>query len=491
MNLKKILNLTFKYINPKVKFWVKRLIYNFELKLNPNSGIIYFKLFNTYYQMKNSMKLNPSWEYFLKKTIEVDPDFFFSNRRIIFNVFLNDSNLELMEKYMQIFEDFQSAYLQKHDLESFDFRFASPYLFSSYNVNSYLDTFIKAMELGLKPKRKILVLIPENEKIANPYMLEMWQKYIRVIRNSKTIELLSNLRKYLQYDIDYSCSLNGKGMYIEHAKVIVQREWEKSNKKPLLELTDEDIKAGWDLLAENGIRKNSWFVSLHVRDSGYLLGKSGDKNDPNLYRNADIDSYAEAIKTIVSRGGYVVRVGDPKMKYMSDKIDGVFDYAHSNIRSNKMDIFLFTQCRFFIATNSGPLLVPCIFNVPVVYTNVLPTIQRPWTKNTLYTPKLLKSNKENRILTLKEILDSDIGKFYNTRQYNKRYISIIDNTAHELNALILEMLNYLDGSLEYTDEDNASQERLGNLYLKYSKYGNNGRMGRDFLKKHFSGQLFI
>ncbi|EMN96773.1 glycosyltransferase, TIGR04372 domain protein, partial [Leptospira interrogans serovar Medanensis str. UT053] len=190
-----------------------------------------------------------------------------------------------------------------------DFRFASPYLFSSYNVNSYLDTFIKAMELGLKPKRKILVLIPENEKIANPYMLKMWQKYIGVIRNSKTIELLSNLRKYLQYDIDYSCSLNGKSMYIEHAKVIVQKEWEKSNKKPLLKLTDEDIKAGWDLLAESGIKKNSWFVSLHVRDSGYLLGKPDDKNDSNFYRNADIDSYAEAIKTIVSRGGYVVRVG--------------------------------------------------------------------------------------------------------------------------------------------------------------------------------------
>ncbi|OLY63903.1 glycosyltransferase, TIGR0xxxx family protein [Leptospira santarosai serovar Bananal] len=249
---------------------------------------------------------------------------------------------------------------------------------------------------------------------------------------------------------------------------------------------ERDYKRLQEITREGG----GWFVTLHVRDSGYLLGKYGEKNDPNLYRNADIDSYTDAIKSIVGRGGYVVRVGDPKMKPMSEKIKGVFDYAHSSIRSNKMDIFLFSQCRFFIATTSGPWLIPCIFDVPTVVTNLLPLI-RPWTKDSFFIPKILKLNNENRILTIKEMLSSEIGKFYTTRQYLEKNISIIDNTKEELNALVLEVLDYLDGSLVYSDEDNAEQNKLSNLYLRYSKFGDSGRMGRDFLKKHFSEQLFI
>ncbi len=227
MNVRKILSPVFKYVSPKIKFWIKNFLYKFALKLNPNSGFSYFKLFNIHYQMRNTIKLFPPWDFYLKEAIKVDPDFFFLHRREVFNTFLRDSDLQLMEHYMQIFEDFQSVYLKEHNLDHFEFRFSSPFLFSSYNVNAYLDTFLKAMELGLKPKHQIIILLPENEKIINPYMLELWQKYVKVIRDKKTIEHFSTLRKYFQYDIDFSCSLNGKGMYIEHAKVIVQKEWEK------------------------------------------------------------------------------------------------------------------------------------------------------------------------------------------------------------------------------------------------------------------------
>ncbi len=37
-------------------------------------------------------------------------------------------------------------------------------------------------------------------------------------------------------------------MYIEHAKVIVQKEWEKRNYDPLLRLSSEDKEIGWKLL---------------------------------------------------------------------------------------------------------------------------------------------------------------------------------------------------------------------------------------------------
>lgn len=165
-------------------------------------------------------------------------------------------------------------------------------------------------------------------------------------------------------------------------------------------------------------------------------------------------------------------------------MEGLFDYARSSIRSNRMDIFIFSQCRFFIATNSGPLLVPCVFGVPVIITNLLPVIQRPWTRDTFYLPKLLWLNGENRYATFSEILSSNIGVFYSTRKYLGANIRIVDNTSEEINEITEEMLDHLDGCLEYSKEDNENQSSLNVLYSKYGRYGVKGRMGRKFLEKH-------
>lgn len=474
-----------RYTNPKFRFWIKYFALHIALLIKPRNGWLLYKLSQAHYSMRNSAKFKHGWAYYIDRAIEVDPDFFFEHRRKVFNIFLLDSNLSDMEKYMQKFEDVQSDYIKTHGFDKFDFRFCSAFLFSTYNASAYLDTYIKAMELGLKPKNGLFVLLSKNEKIVNPYMLEVWQKYITVIRDEVTIELFSKMRKYLEYDIDYTCSLNGISMYIEHAKAIVQNEWEARGLKPLLDINSDDKKFGWSQLEQYGINRNCWFVALHVRDSGYLLGSHGVESDPNNYRNADIDTYMDAIRSIVKHRGHVIRVGDPNMKPIPP-MEGLFDYARSGIRSNKMDIFIFSQCRFFIATNSGPLLVPCMFGVSTIITNLLPVIQRPWTKNTFYLPKLLWLNGENRYATFMEILSSEIGAFYNTQKYQKANIRIIDNTSEELNEITIEMLDHLDGCLEYTEEDNENQAKLNTLYAKYGRYGVKGRMGQKFLEKYRS-----
>lgn len=480
---KTIIHFILRHTNPKCRFWAKYFLLRIAISVNPRNGWFLFKLSQALYSMRSSVKFSHDWAYYIDRAIEVDRDFFFENRRKVFNIFLLDSNISDMEKYMQKFEDVQSDYIKAHGFDKFDFRFCSAFLFSTYNASAYLDTYLKAMELGLKPKNKLFVLLPKNENIKNPYMLEVWGRFITVIRDEETIELFSKIRKYVEYDIDYACSLNGIAMYIEHARVIVQNEWEARGLKPLLDISSDGKEFGWGLLEQHGIEKGRWFVSLHVRDSGYLLGSHGIESDPNKYRNADIDTYMDAVRSIVKRGGYVIRVGDPNMKPIPP-MDGLFDYAHSSIRSNKMDIFLFSQCRFFIATNSGPLLVPCIFGVPVVITNLLPVSQRPWTKNTFYLPKLLWLNGKNRYATFGEILSSEIGVFHSTAKYQEKNIRIVDNTAAEINEVTVEMLDHLDGCLEYAEEDDEAQAMFNKVYARYGRYGIKGRMGRKFLEKY-------
>ena len=64
---------------------------------------------------------------------------------------------------------------------------------------------------------------------------------------------------------------------------------------------------------------------------------------------ADIGTYLPAIKTVVAHGGWVFRMGNPTMKPLP-AMEHVIDYAYSDVRSDWMDVFLCSQCRFMIGT---------------------------------------------------------------------------------------------------------------------------------------------
>jgi len=200
----------------------------------------------------------------------------------------------------------------------------------------------------------------------------------------------------------------------------------------------------------------------------------------DAYRNADIDCYGLAIKEVVRRGGYVVRVGDPKMKPCV-KMEGLYDYALSDIRSNLMDIFLFSQCRFFVGVSSGPVLTPVLFGVPVVMTNFAPMSGRPHAGNCIFIPKLLWLREEHRYATFREVLSTDLGRMFTSHGYKCRNIDLVDNSPEEIRDVVAEMLDRFDGSVFYSKQDEELHSSVTALYKKYSGYGDLGRMGKQFL----------
>ena len=388
-----------------------------------------------------------------------------------------------MYRMMQAHIDAQESFVRDHKLSALGFRIADNLLFANYNVHAYLDTHIKAMQLGWQPKHRIFALVGPENVVCNPVMLEYWRAYIDVIDDATAIKLLSPLRDLLTDDLSYVANLNGRAVFIEHAKHQVQKQWEAEKRAPLHRLSQDDLEFGWEKLQELGIPRGSWFVSLHVRDPGCKLGSYQMKDDFDSYRNADIDSYALSIQSIVDQGGYVLRVGDPNMKPMVAR-NGVIDYAHSHIRSNRMDIFLFTQCKCFVGTASGPIMTSVLFGVPTVMTNFAPMSARPHAGNCIFIPKLLWLKRENRYASFKEVLSSDLGRIFSTPGYEERGIEIIDNSPEELNDVVVEMLDRLNGHYEGVDDDEELQTRLGALYQEFSGYGDLGRIGGKFIKKY-------
>lgn len=392
-------------------------------------------------------------------------------------------DVDRLQNTMQEYVDTQERIIKKKQLDAFGFRVITDNLFQNYNTHAYLDTHVKAMLLGWLPKHKMIQLIRPTDPVLNPVMLDYWKQYITVIDDAEVIDRFSPFRNYLEEDLSLTATLQGRAVYIEHAKCIVQKEWERQDRQPLLQLKREDQDFGRGQLAKAGIPKDAWFVSLHVRDAGYKKGSHLAEDECDSYRNADIDSYKLAIQEVVRRGGYVIRVGDPKMK-PCPAMEGLFDYALSDIRSNRMDIFLFSQCRCFIGVSSGPVLTPVLFGVPVVMTNFVPMSGRPHAGNCIFIPKLFWLRDEHRYATFHEALSSDLGRMFTSHGYEEKGIDIIDNTPEEIRDVVAEMLDRLDGGEVYSEEDERRHRSVTELYQKYSGYGEMGRMGNVFTLKY-------
>jgi putative glycosyltransferase (TIGR04372 family) len=302
--------------------------------------------------------------------------------------------------------------------------------------------------------------------------MEYWRRYLPdMITDPVAIELLSPLAKYLEDHLFAVMDASGKQIcefFI--AERAIQAQWEEEGRSHLLTLSDSDHERGWRCLRGLGVPADAWFVGLHVRE-GRVKGA----------RNADINTYSLAMESIVARGGWVIRMGDPSMTPLPP-MPQVIDYAHGQVRSDWMDVFLWAQCRFFIGTQSGPLMVPPTFGVPCVLTNSSSLGLRLWFNKDLCIFKLFWSKSEARYLNFAELVASALGWVESAKYLASQGIKLVDNTPKEINEVVIEMLDRLEGKLSYSREDEELQERFDSLYTSNASKAN-ARIGQDFLRK--------
>ena len=339
-----------------------------------------------------------------------------------------------------------------------------------------VDCYIKERELGLAPKHHAILLAPEN-KVANKALLGYWRRYIRAISSPRVLEMLNPLLSHppLRLNVyEYTTAINETAPFYN-----IQKQW--GDRPPLLSLRQEDIARGEKRLLELGLPPGAWFVCVHSREGGY----SPHDERIHSHRNSAIESYRMAMEAIADRGGWCIRVGDPTMKKMPPMQNAV-DYAHSPLRADWMDLFLFARCRFFLGNSSGPFLAASAFGVPVALANQAPvSVVLPCGKKDIGIPKLIWSLKEQRLLTFPEILGTPIGDMRFSPDYERAGIKVIDNTPEDIRDLALEQLDRVEGRLTYDPVDEALQAKFKALMKPgHYSYGSDSRVGRAFLKKH-------
>ena len=422
---------------------------------------------------------------YLQKAIDLKSSWslpYYTLYTVLHSTFKLNDQLEIMYKIVEL----ENNRAKARQLDKLDIAFIAPDVaIGSIGVYSVLDTYIKAGILGLRPPKKLVLLLSPRTVINNPCYLNYWRRYVTVISDPLTIRNLSPLEKYLTKKIFHFVSFHDRILNIVAAHKVVNRQWDVENRPPVLTLSTEDYENGWDCLKSLGVPEGAWFVCLHVRGSGWREDGSSSEN----FRNCDIETSFSAIKTIVEAGGWVVRIGDPISMTPLPPMENVIDYAHSDVKSDWMDIFCCAQCRFIIGTASGMWPVSSAFGVPLIMTNMLPTnLAFDFSSKDIFIPRLCWSIKENRYLAFRELLSFPVAVATSQFSYDRLGLKIEENTEEDINVAVTEMMKRLDKTLEYSNEDEIRQERFRSQTTS-SFYGEkaisvNARIGKDFLCKN-------
>jgi putative glycosyltransferase (TIGR04372 family) len=342
-----------------------------------------------------------------------------------------------------------------------------------------LDYVIKLGLLEGRSREHTVLYLPPGSPVANRFLLQQMAAHLRVIENPTDLPFDESAVQILHYDYLGPRLPDRTTAYFWTVAAETQRRWHDSRRASLLTLPPEIEARGWAALHRAGIPRGAWFVALHVREGTW------DGRNPGLHGmlNADIATYQPAIAEITRRGGWVIRMGDPRMRRLRPTAN-VLDYCHSDLRADWMDIFLAARCRFMLGTSSGPAYLPGLYGVPSVLTNWWPPAQRPWHPTDLFIPKMLRHKADGRYLSLAETLAEPFSYCHSVHYLaDVERVHVEDNDSGLIRAAVAEMLNRLEGGTSRNPELDILRAQADTIYRRFGALGM-AQLTAGFVKVH-------
>lgn len=335
-----------------------------------------------------------------------------------------------------------------------------------------IELYLCERDVGIQSQRTFDVFY-HTPPICNHQLRKMVDRTLRVSRLARPLDRLNRwLPGGEKHVIPMSSSWDFHGLL---ARTQVH-----------LSLTPEEESLGHVALQRLGIPERTPFVCFHARDSIYL-----NNVIPNMdwryhdYRDSTIHNYVHAAEELVRRGYFAVRMGVMVKEALTIANPMIVDYGF-NGRTDFLDIYLGARCQFFICDTAGISSIPTIFRRPVAWVNYVPLELAPtWSASDLFIPKKLWLREERRFLTFLEILDSRIGRFRRTEEYEQLGVEVIENTSEEITGLVVEMDERLKETWQMSEEDEELQRRFWSLF-KRSELNRTflSRIGAEFLRQN-------
>ena len=305
----------------------------------------------------------------------------------------------------------------------------------------FIDCHLRMAELGMLPRANYVLLAPSH-KVVNPAFLSLFAPYLTIIDDPA---LIDDLLPYQRLVGDQFIAVRGQGGLAEpwaHAASRAQVAWAATKRAPLVAIPQELRDRGRAKLRAAGVHAD-WFAAIHIREGGYHGDGPGTTRQ---HRSANVGDYLDAIARITARGGAVVRLGDRSMTPLGD-IPGVFDYAHSDLKSAEMDLFLCAEARLFIGTTSGLTSAVQALGTPMLLVNCTSNDCQFWHDRTVFTVRPVYDRRNRRYLSLRETYRQPLqAMLIDGAVLTRHGLEIHANRAEHISAAVQDTLDDLDGT---------------------------------------------
>lgn len=327
---------------------------------------------------------------------------------------------------------------------------------------------IKRQQLGLIPPHfKFVIFFSRdltysgfNTPHTNYPLIKYLKKYFKTIVFEHSDSLFEKIKFRLLapflypgiYGVDEGRHKNILKYPIHHYMAITDQsaamfETNDLHRKPLFHITKKDEAYGKRVQKKFGLKEKDWFVTFHYRDNVFYKEVNyWEKNYSN--RCVDVDSYYEACKEVIARGGWCFRIAAKKSSPLPDKfkaLEKVIDITDLEEDVDMFSVYLLAKCRFFLGCNSGPSIIPGFFGVPTVQVQTAPFYGAPIHHFDLFIFKKYYHLKKKRCLSLKEMFTHPYVHIRLDEDFQENEIELQDNTSEEIVELVSEMLDRLDG----------------------------------------------
>ena len=337
-----------------------------------------------------------------------------------------------------------------------------------------LESFLKEQYL-LNGRYPSAVLLAPPNLVANSQLLEYWKEYFLVIQNPVLCRFLLPLSFHplLRLEDKYAAT-----MHATNSAYKISAEW--GSQDGLLRVSDHDLAFGSETLLKMGLNKGDWFVCIHAREGGY----SPSDEHLHSFRNTPIEDFFPAIKFITSQGGKCIRMGDSSMKPAPADID-LIDYALSPFKSDLMDIFLCSECLFFLGSNSGIYELSSLFGRPVATVNMAPMSVLPRGLSDLSIPMLYEDSKSAKLISFSEIMETNRSNYRTSEEFSNAGITLVRNKPEEILELVTEQYHRVRNTYTEKDDNQVLQKKYKSLFKEgHYSFGYASKIGEDFLQRY-------
>ena len=349
----------------------------------------------------------------------------------------------------------------------------------------FLDAAIK-QNFVLNRKHKLILVLGTCQR-GNRFLITRYNAYLRICEWPSSSALFWSIISYnplIHHDVVNYDGASGNSKWSQ-----LNRIWIKQRRPPLIEPTN--LEGDWSQFPEN-LRValvSKQFVCAHSRDAGFY----GWAN--RTTRDFDINTLIPVINQLGSIGIAVFRAGSkPEYVINQEKLDYPSLYFDAcDLTSQDQDVYMFSNCLFYIGCTSGPAEVPGVFGKNVYLTNAYPAANgRRFLPGDLSVFKKMREMKTGKLLPFKNYFESPFDQRPQKSQLARMGYQLENNTEEEIMVGFIEFITGLQDQLpeEFGQLITAEKEPqvipacASDRYLRkhHWSYRAAGIYGKEFMK---------